>query len=95
MVDIRHTALTRVEAVVPAWKCAGLAASVTEIPGAESAKVDILPLDNRPANLGLGVIASFPQPVNMAELADKIKKEFGCRAIRVSPHMPLMRRCAA
>ncbi len=84
VVDIRHTALTRVEAVVPAWKCAGLAASVTEIPGAESAKIDILPLDNQPANLGLGVLASFPQPVSMAELADKIKKEFGCRAIRVS-----------
>lgn len=84
VIDLRHTAMTRVEAVVPAWQCARIAAAVAAVPGAATARIDILPLDNRSTGIGLGVVAAFAEPVGMAELAARLKTTFGCGAIRVS-----------
>lgn len=82
--NIVHTPLTRVEAVVPAWKAQALMSAVAGVPGAEDARVEISPVDNTGSTVGLGVVARFGQPVSMAAFAENLKRTFGVPAIRTS-----------
>ena len=83
-INLIHTPLTRVEAIVPSWKAAALAAAVTGVPGAEDSRVEISPVGNSDRNIGLGVVAEFEQPMTMADFAAMLKDKFDIPAIRVS-----------
>lgn len=83
-ISLVHTPLTRVEAVVPAWRATALAAVVATVPGAENARVEIARLDNTDRNLGLGVVAEFEKPMKMAAFTAMLKERFGIPAIRAS-----------
>lgn len=83
-ISLVHTPLTRVEAVVPAWRTAALAAAVAGVPGAEKARIEISPVDNSNLNIGLGVVAEFEKPMKMADFASMLKEKFGIPTIRTS-----------
>lgn len=93
--DITHTALTRVEAIVPAWRTAALAAAVAGVPGGENARIEISPVDNTDSAAGLGVVAEFAEPITMQALAKLLKEKFGVPTIRASlafdPEAPVKR----
>lgn len=83
-ISLVHTPLTRVEAIVPSWKAAALAAAVTGVPGAEDSRVEISPVGNSDRNIGLGVVAEFEKPMKMADFAAMLKEKFEIPSIRVS-----------
>lgn len=83
-INLVHTPLTRVEAIVPAWKVSALVSAATGVPGAEDSRVEISPVANTDLNIGLGVVAEFEKPMKMADFAAMLKEKFDIPAIRVS-----------
>ncbi len=81
--DIIHTPLTRVDARLSRTRIDATMAAVRRLPGAENSTFSIVdaPADNA---IGLGVFAVLPEAVSGAEFAARVKKVFGCNAVRVS-----------
>lgn len=79
-----HTPLCRVEARVKTSSIAALKAALRDIPGGSQIKIDTVTLDNDNLAVGLGLLADFDEPIGGAELSERIRKSFGCTAIRAS-----------
>ena len=69
--DIVHTPLTRVEVTVPAMRVAALRQRLASLPF--SVSVDTSDLSDLSNDYGLGVVADFAQPIDMAELIARLK----------------------
>ena len=83
--SISHTPLTRVEAIVPAWRVAALSSAVASVPGAEDVRIETTPVGGGAnATVGLGVMAEYDSPVTMASFADRLKQAFNLSVIRTS-----------
>lgn len=81
---LRHTPLCRVEACVKVSSVHRLAAAIHAMPGSSAIKIDIVPLDNTNTALGLGITATFDEPVSGRDFAALLKEKFHLTAMQVS-----------
>ncbi len=94
-IELLHTPLTRVEAIVPAYRAKALAAAVAVSHEGEKMKVEISAVEETSGNTGLGVVADFDKSVTMSVLLAMLKERFGVPAVRAnlafSPDAPVRR----
>lgn len=81
---IGHTALTRVDSIVPSWRVDAVTTAVMSVHGAETARVESSPVDNPYTGIGLGVLAQFDTRMTMSQLVALLKERFGVPAIRAT-----------
>lgn len=81
---LSHTPLCRVDAKVKASSVAALSASLSDMPGGEQVKVDIVPLDGTDRCVGLGLVAVFQEPISGSQLLALLKERFACASVRAS-----------
>lgn len=79
-----HDALCRVEAVVPADKTRRLCTALADMPGGDSLRIDIVPLESRNDSTGLGLVATLSEPVDGKRFVELLKERFGCTAVKAS-----------
>ncbi len=81
--EIIHKPLCRMEATVPATRVQAIISAVRSVPRAADTTFSIASV---PASqsVGLGVFAVLPQAITGAELVERIRDKFGCKAMRAS-----------
>lgn len=79
-----HTALTRVEADVPAMHSTEVCNALSLFSGHAPLRISVERLADSVNGYGLGVVADFDEAVDMRRLADMIREQFGLSKLRAS-----------
>lgn len=81
---VKHEPLCRVEARIDASRAGSVLSSLRDMPHGDKVRLDIMPVDDRSEDFGLGVLARFDEPMSMVALATLIKERFHRPTLRVS-----------
>ncbi|WP_350344762.1 Nif3-like dinuclear metal center hexameric protein [Proteinivorax tanatarense] len=73
----------KVESIVPSNKLGGVLSEMKKAHSYEEVAYDVFPLKNNPDNYGLGRISKLDNQTTVMELAEKVKKELNCDAVKV------------
>jgi len=75
----------RLEMVVPKERVAGVCAAVRGAHGYESPAIDIYPVAEAPAGIGMGRVGRLPRPVAAGTLIKRIKQRAGLKRVLFAP----------
>lgn len=81
--ELIHTPLTRISAQVYG-SAAGITAALKSLPDADRITVDVVTDTVTDPGIGLGLVASFEEPVSMEDLVKRLHEAFGTQTIRAN-----------
>lgn len=83
--ELHHEDETKIEVIVPRWRVADVENMILQTHPYECPAIDIIPLDNRVAVLGLGVVGNLDTPMTPDEFLRHICQVFDTPVVRHSP----------
>lgn len=81
---LQHEPLCRVETVLPRSKAIDASRALAEMPYGGKVKTELVDADGLQHIYGLGVVATFNEPIHMSELVRRLKEVFGVPYVKAS-----------
>ena len=79
---LEHVPETRLEMVAPRWQVGAVVEALKRAHPYEEVAYDILPLENRSNEFGMGIIGTLPRPVQLRTFLAMVKRSLGAKAVR-------------